>query len=118
MAKFTHRDSNRGGFTDVCADQAVVIAVVFALLASEALPPLAGSFFILGHTIIVGFAMVRNAMGIPYKWLIHPRIFLYVMIFAQHYFVWPGTLLYLVYVFNLIFALRIFSGFTRIRKEL
>lgn len=117
LAKFTQTDSNRGGFTDVCADQAVVIAVVFALLAGDRLPPLAGSFFILGHTIIVGFALVRNAMGIPYNWLIHPRIFLYVGIFLEYY-LWPETLIYLIYIFNGIFALRILSGFLRIRKEL
>lgn len=117
LAKYTYTDSNKGGFTDVCADQIVLIAVIFALLDTQRVAPLAGCFFILGHTIIVGFAMVRNAMGIPYKWLIHPRIFLYINIFAEHYFL-PGTLQYLVYIFNGIFILRITTGFMHIRKEL
>ena len=61
--------------------------------------------------------MVRNALEVPYSWLIRPRFVVYVWIPVEIYW-WPGSLDILLWVCSLLLGAKMLSGFLRIRKRL
>jgi hypothetical protein len=61
--------------------------------------------------------MVRNAMSIPFSWLVRPRFFVYGWIILE-LTIWPGTLEYLVWGFTATLVFKTLTGFNTIRKSL
>lgn len=59
--------SPRGSFTDTFADQ----------------PMVTGSIFVFIYAPVVATAMVRNALSIPYSWLIRPRFLVFSAVTAD-----------------------------------
>jgi Phosphatidylglycerophosphate synthase len=110
--------SRRGSFTDTTCDQIVVTATTGTLMATN--PPvlsvIPGVVYVSVYTIVVAFAMVRNAMNVPYSWLVRPRFFVYAWIpFA----LWlPGSMSYVVWIFNLVLIWKLVTGFRAIRRQL
>ncbi len=118
--------SKAGSFTDTMCDQIVVVAVAITMMCSnpKLFPIPAGSVYIFLYTLVVVFAMVRNAMGIPYSWVVRPRLVVYAWLFLEVFFfkgslaTLAGSTRYVLWVCNALFAWKVVSGFLKIRKNL
>ena len=124
LARHLGTASKAGSFTDTTCDQIVVVAVTLTVMChpEKIIPVPAGTIYIFLYTIVVVFAMVRNAMGIPYSWVVRPRLIVYVWLFCESYF-FPGTVLakstwIVLWIANVLFVLRMASGFFKIRGQL
>lgn len=111
--------SRRGSFTDTLADQIVVTASTLALMASSppALGIWAGGSYVFLYAMVVAFAMVRTALGVPYTWLIRPRFWVYGWIAIDRYLL-PGWLDSIVVIFTALLALKLATGYLAIRRML
>jgi len=59
-------------FADSMADQLVVVASTVTLMSIHVVGILPGSVYIVAYTVVMLFAMARNALSVPYSWLVRP----------------------------------------------
>ena len=119
LARHLGTASRRGSFTDSLADQIVVTASMLTLLAA-AQPGLSGwiaGLYLFLYATVVGFAMIRNAIGKPYSWLVRPRIWVYGWI-AVDQFLLPGWIDFVLGGFAVVLGIKMVSGFVAIRRAL
>ena len=116
LARHQGTDSPKGSLTDTAADQAVVVATTITLMVAETISGAAGAAYIFFYTVVVAFAMIRNALRIPYTWLFRPRFLVFAWLLIEP--LWPGTLEYVVWGCNVLLAAKTASGFTRLRARL
>ena len=119
LARHLSVGSPRGSFTDTFADQLVVTGTTLALMCIPS-PPLSvvvGGLYLFFYSMVVGFAMVRNAMGLPYSWLLRPRLWIYGWI-AVDYYLLPDTLNGIMAIFSVVLGIKMASGFVAIRRLL
>jgi phosphatidylglycerophosphate synthase len=109
--------SNKGSFTDTMSDQVVIAGTTAALMASSEAGALAGMAYVVVYTTVVLFAFMRNALSVPYAWLVRPRFFVYGWFVVETY-LWPGTLDYVLWTASGLLVLKVASGFFRIRARL
>jgi phosphatidylglycerophosphate synthase len=111
--------SRRGSFTDTLADQIVVMASTLTLLAAAPplLNPWIGGAYLFLYTAVVGFAMVRNALGQPYSWLLRPRFLVYGWL-AVELLLLPGWLDIVVGSFAAVLGIKMLTGFVALRRLL
>jgi hypothetical protein len=69
------------------------------------------------YALVVGFAMIRNALSIPYSWVVRPRFVVYAWLLVEVY-LWPGTIDTLLWVCNAVLACKMLTGFVRIRGRI
>ena len=117
LARYQKTASRRGSFTDTMSDQIVVAATTITLIYDGVAGVIPGVAYVFLYTVIIAFSMIRNAMGIPYRWLIRPRFTVYVWLVVEFY-IRPGTVDYLLWFFTVVLALAMARGFYRIRKKL
>lgn len=117
LARHLGTASRRGSFTDTMSDQLVVVASTVALMADHHLAVLPGGLYIFLYTVVVLFALARNALAIPYSWLVRPRFVVFAWIAVELYLV-PGSLDYVIWIFNVLLAAKMLTGFARIRDRL
>ena len=117
LARETGRASNKGSFTDTTPDQIVVALSTLTLMYFGYIQIIPGGLYIFFYTIVVIFAMIRSSLSIPYSWVVRPRFFVYAWIPIEIYLL-PGTMNYLVWFFSILLALKMLSGFIRIRKNI
>ncbi len=95
LARFRGTAGRRGSFTDTLCDQIVVAASATALALFGLLHPAAATLYVFIYTVVVIFAMVGNALGVPYRFVVRPRFFVYLAIPFELYLL-PGTLTWVV----------------------
>ncbi len=119
LARHLGTASRRGSFTDTLADQIVVTASTVTLMAAPqpAVSGWVGALYLFAYAMVVGFAMVRNALGVPYSWLIRPRLWVYGWIAVDQY-LWSGQMDYVLSAFACVLAIKMASGFVAIRRML
>lgn len=117
LARHTNTASHRGSFTDSMSDQLVVVASTIVLMSTHTIDILPGSVYIVTYTVVMLFAMVRNALSIPYSWLVRPRFFVYGWFVVETY-CFSGTINYVVWFFNALLALKMLTGFVKIRRQM
>ena len=118
LARFMNVASRRGSFTDSMADQTVVVISTITLMVSQqTFNIVAGSVYIFVYTMVVVFAMVRNAMHIPYSWVVRPRFAVYVWLVVELYWL-PGTLTIVVWICNILLTWKVLTGFWKIRNSI
>jgi len=117
LARHTGIASRRGSFTDTLSDQTVVAASTITLMATHTIGTFAGGFYVFLYTVVVLFAMVRNALSLPYSWLVRPRSVVYAWLLVETYML-PGSIDCVLWVANGLLATRMLSGFWKIRKRL
>ncbi|HEX5104584.1 MAG TPA: CDP-alcohol phosphatidyltransferase family protein [Pirellulaceae bacterium] len=119
LARHLGTASSRGSFTDSLADQIVVTATTLALMAAPQPGVLTwiGGTYIFLYATVVGFAMVRNALGNPYTWLVRPRLWVYGWI-AVDLALLPGWIDYVIGAFTVVLALKVATGFVALRRML
>jgi phosphatidylglycerophosphate synthase len=119
LARYMNGASRRGSFTDTVADQIVVTATTLAVMAAPqaALSILIGGLYVFVYAMVVGFAMIRNALSVPYSWLVRPRFWVYGWIAVDAYLL-PGWMNVVVGAFVVLLAWKMATGFVAIRKML
>jgi phosphatidylglycerophosphate synthase len=117
LARHQGLASPKGSFTDTLADQCVLTGVMLAIAHQGMLPGWLAGLFLFAYTLVVTFAMVRNALEVPYHWLVRPRFAIYVAIPLQLWGLWP-VLTPLVYVCTALLAIKAWTGFVAIRRAL
>jgi len=60
---------------------------------------------------------VRNALLIPYTWLVRPRFLVYAWFVVEVYF-WPGSLNALLWLASVLLAVKMLTGFIQIRRKM
>ena len=115
LARHTGKSSNKGSFADSAVDQTVLAAIIFVLINLEIVSPIAGGIHILLYTIAVGFAMIRNSIGISYSFLLRPRFFFYIWLVMELFF-YPETINYLLWACNIMLIPAVVIGFIKIRN--
>jgi phosphatidylglycerophosphate synthase len=119
LARYQKADGQRGSFTDSFCDQIIVSVVSIALMSgSEPLIDVwGGSLFVLLYVGVLAMSMVRNALNVPYSWLVRPRFFFY----AAIPFELLGTtniVTCVTWISNFLLALKAISGFFKLRHRL
>ncbi|MBN1591515.1 MAG: CDP-alcohol phosphatidyltransferase family protein [Pirellulales bacterium] len=117
LARRSGTAGRRGSLTDSMADQVVIAATTLTLMSQGDVGTAAGGCYVFLYTVVVLFAMARNALGIPYRWLVRPRFFVYAWMPVAIY-AWPGTLDYVLWVLNAMLGLKMASGFMQLRQRL
>lgn len=117
LARLAKTASGRGSFSDATSDQIVVAVVTVTLMKAQVIGPLVGGLHLFLYTLVVVFATVRSAMGIPYSWVVRPRLLIYAWLVVELYF-WPGTLVVLLWACNALLSVKLLTGFLKIRQQL
>ncbi|MBE0543260.1 MAG: CDP-alcohol phosphatidyltransferase family protein [Verrucomicrobia bacterium] len=117
LARFTQRASNQGSFTDTSADQVVVAFSTVTLIHAGYAGAWPGGLYLFFYSLVVIFAMVRNALAIPYSWLVRPRFFVYLWMPVEVY-LWRGSLDVLLWILTALLVLKTLTGFIQIRLKL
>jgi len=115
LARHLGRASSQGSFTDTMADQVVVTFSTVTLIYCGHAGVWPGGLYIFFYSVVVGFAMIRNALRIPYSWLVRPRFLVYGWAMIEVY-LWPRTLDLLLWILIALLALKVLTGFIRIRS--
>lgn len=117
LARHLGRASRRGWFTDTMADQLVITATTVTLIFVGVFDVVAGSAYIFFYGIVVGFSMVRNALAIPYSWVVRPRFIVYIWLIVEAY-LWPGTIGAVLWILVGLLAWKVLTGFVKIRRRI
>lgn len=119
LARTSGTACSRGSFTDTFADQivATIVTIGWMLMRNDELAILSGTIYIFVYTLVVAMSMVRNALSIPYAWLVRPRFFIYLTIAIDLLWATNWTLPAL-WVANSLLALKCLSGFFKLRNRL
>ncbi len=119
LARFQNNASPRGSFTDTLMDQIVITGVTIAwMLAEPTTASIAvGSCYVFLYLLVVAMAMVRNAMAIPYSWLVRPRFFVYLAIAGDWWFQGQFTV-YVLATCDGLLAIKCLTGFVALRRDL
>ncbi|HAV65443.1 MAG TPA: hypothetical protein DCY13_24095 [Verrucomicrobiales bacterium] len=117
LARHLGRASNRGSFTDTMADQVVVTFSTLTLIHVGLAALWPGVLYLFFYTMVVVFAFVRNALAIPYSWLVRPRFFVYLCIPVSIY-LWRPSLDLLLWTVSALLAWKTLTGFIQIRRRI
>ncbi|MCB1228994.1 MAG: CDP-alcohol phosphatidyltransferase family protein [Verrucomicrobiae bacterium] len=117
LARHRGQASNRGSFTDTMADQIVVTATTLAMIHTGHASAWPGGLYVFFYAVVVGFAMVRNALNAPYSWLFRPRFVVFAWFVVELYF-WPGRLDAVLWIASSILAIKAITGFVKIQRRL
>jgi phosphatidylglycerophosphate synthase len=117
LARYVGTACRKGSFTDTMTDQIVVAASTITLIVGKVVWVVPGACYIFIYTVVVAFSMIRNALKIPYAWLVRPRFFVYAW-FAIELYVLPGSIDYVLWAFTGLLLAKMISGFVQIRRRL
>lgn len=117
LARFTRSSSNRGSFTDTSADQLVVAFSTVTLIHAGYAGAWSGGLYLFFYSLVVVFAMVRNALAIPYSWLVRPRFIVYLWMPVEVY-LWRGSIDVLLWILTALLGLKSLTGFIQIRRKM
>lgn len=117
LARYRNVASRKGSFTDSMADQVVIGASTITLMVAGVVGMIPGTIYIVTYTVVVLFAMARNALNAPYSWLLRPRFFVYAWMVVETWW-WPGTLDYLLWGCIAVLSLKAVTGFLGIRNRI
>ena len=117
LARHLGTDSRKGSFTDSMADQTVIAATTILLMWMDVVRMLPGVLYIVTYTVVVLFAMARNAMNDPYSWLFRPRFYVYGWIAVETWW-WPGSLDWVLWACAAVLGIKVLTGFRGIRRNM
>ncbi len=119
LARYQRADSPRGSFVDTFTDQAVVTLVMLAQLirSPDSFSIALGGLYVFLYAIVVSMAMARNALAVPYSWIVRPRFFVFAAIYIEWLSGWAVVLLTLV-ICDILLAIKCYSGFLALRARM
>ncbi len=119
LARYQNLASSRGSFTDTAVDQFVMTCVTITWLITEPSSEniAAASAYIFLYTIVVSLAMVRNAMSVPFAFVVRPRFFVYLAMATDYWFELNSTI-YILVIANLLLGISALTGCYVLRQNL
>lgn len=119
LARHQGAASRAGSFTDTFCDQIVISASTITLMAlpEPRIGVVPGGLYLVLYALVVALAMVRNALAIPYSWVLRPRFYVYAWLIGETY-LFPGTLDYLIWGCDAVLAVKLLSGFFKVKRAL
>lgn len=117
LARHTGKASRKGSFTDTMSDQIVIAGTTVTLVYAGVVSPLPGGIYIFVYTVVIAFSMIRNALSIPYSWLVRPRFVIYSWFVVELYYL-PRSIDTVLWLFIALLACKMISGFVKIRKKI
>ena len=117
LARHTDQASARGSLTDTMCDQCIVAASTVTMMAAGIIDPIPGGLYVFLYTLVVAFAMVRNALVVPYAIVLRPRFLVYVWLAVEVY-LWPGSTNVLLWILLIPLAWQAYRGFRAIRSNM
>jgi len=117
LARYQNKASKKGSFTDTMSDQIVIAATTVTLIYAKVIGIVPGITYVFVYTVVIAFSMIRNAMKIPYTWLVRPRFVIYLWFIVEFYF-WKDTVDYVLWFFIALLVLKMITGFFKIRKKI
>ena len=107
----------RGSLTDTAVDQVVVTATTLTLASEGLVSATAAGAYSTAYLAVVALAMVRNALAVPYSWLVRPRFVVYAWIPVELW-LWPGTIEPLIIAASVLLSWKALTGFLAVRRRL
>lgn len=117
LARYLQTASSQGSFTDTMTDQIVVTFSTLTLIHAGYAAAWPGGLYVFFYSTVVLFAMARNALAIPYSWLVRPRFLVFAWIPVEVY-LRPGSLNVLLWIAAFLLALKMLTGFIQIRRKM
>jgi phosphatidylglycerophosphate synthase len=119
LARHQNVASTRGSFTDTFVDQMVVTGVTIAwiVMAPTAANIVAGAMFVFLYVLVVALAMARNALSVPFRFLVRPRYFVYASLALDGLMATQGTF-YVLLISDLLLASASVTGYWVLRQQL
>jgi len=117
LARHRGTASRRGSLLDTFCDQLVVAATTVTLMYDQVVAPLPGGIYLFLYTVIIAFAMVRNALSIPYTWLVRPRLLVYLWFVVEFYWL-RNSIDYVLWGFSGILVIKAITGFIKISRRI
>ena len=119
LARHQNVASPRGSFADTFTDQVVVSLVTIACMIRDpgSLNIAFGTIYIFLYAMVVAMAMVRNALAVPYSWLVRPRFFAFAAIYLEWLTGWAIVLVVLI-LCDILLAIKCGSGFIALRSKI
>lgn len=117
LARHAGTASSRGSFTDTMADQVVVTATIIAMIQAGSASIWAGGLYAFFYTMVVVFAMVRNALQEPYSWLFRPRFLIFIWFVVESFWL-QNTLNLVLWPAVALLAIKTLTGFLSIRRKI
>lgn len=117
LARHMGQENRGGSFADTVVDQTVVAATTATFILAGIVSPLPAVLYVFVYTLVVAFSMVRNALSIPYSWLIRPRIWVYLW-FVVETAAHPGGFDWVLWIVSAVLTWKAYTGFSKIRSHL
>ncbi len=117
LARHQKISSNAGSFVDTLVDQIVVTCLAIVLMEKGILGVFPGGIYIFVYTSVVTFSMVRNAIRIPYLWILRPRFPVYLWLIFE-FTIFPDTINWVVWLCNIILIINFHDGFCKLKNSI
>ena len=117
LARYQNNSSNAGSFVDTLVDQIVIVSLAIVLMEREILGVFPGGIYIFIYTAVVTFSMVRNAIKIPYLWVLRPRFLVYCWLVLE-FTILPNTINWIVWLCNIILIINFQDGFRQLKNTI
>jgi phosphatidylglycerophosphate synthase len=116
-AKFTHTNTTRGSFTDVCCDVAVVALVTAGLAWAGLIHPALAVVFVYSYTALATFLVLHRLLAVSSVGILRPSRMVFFTAIALFFFLRVNLLNALLLLYLLALPLLALS-FWRVRKAL
>ena len=117
LARYQKSSSNAGSFVDTIIDQIIIASVAIALMEKDILGVISGGIYIFVYTAVITFSMVRNAIKIPYLWVLRPRLLVYFWLIFE-FTIFPNTINWAVWLCNIILIINFQDGFRHLKRNI
>ena len=117
LARYQNISSNAGSFVDTLVDQIVITSLTIVLMDKGIVGIFPGGIYIFVYTAVITFSMVRNAIHIPYLWVLRPRFLVYFWLILE-FTLLPNTINWIVWLCNGILTINFYDGFQQLKKNI
>ncbi|MCP3929669.1 MAG: CDP-alcohol phosphatidyltransferase family protein [Bacteroidetes bacterium] len=117
LARHQDISSNAGSFIDTLVDQIVIASIAIVLMEKGILGVFPGGVYIFVYTAVITFSMVRNAIKIPYLWMLRPRFLVYLWLVLE-FTILPNTINWIVWLCNIFLIINFQDGFRQLKKNI
>jgi len=117
LSRYCGTDGDSGALTDILVDHTGMIVVVLTLIFFGLVNPFWAALYMFLYTLMIIFVIVRNKLGIPIKYVVRSKYFLYLV-----YLYWAITgtnvLSEAIIIFTILMIPEILISYFKIKKVL
>jgi len=109
LASYSKSASLQGGIFDNLADLISLFFFTIGLLGVSLINPVLSVWFIFVYVLIVAFSLLRNNFKKPYKIMLRPRYWFYIVFII--YFIFNFNIMnFALFVFNIVMSITFITG--------